>query len=160
MFVRTAVLMQGPSPTQTRLGLSLGALTLVIALAVSSASCLPDPHRVQAQELFDRLGQARLAFTNPNTFEDACNAVGEVQTRLVGEPGLAEGGPGYPALRDAAAALQAVCGQGTLVREATAQTDASAAARARWTTGMQRELDLACEYLRAAAGDLGRQAPC
>lgn len=152
--------MQEGGAAQRRLGVPAVALTLVLALAVLSASCLPDPHRLQAQELLDRLGQARVAFTNPDTFEDACNVVGEVQTRLVGEPGLAEHGPGYPALRDAAAALQAVCGQGTLVREATAQTGASAAARARWTAGIQRELDVACQQLRGAAGDLGRRAPC
>ncbi|GAC1316346.1 MAG: hypothetical protein NVSMB2_09060 [Chloroflexota bacterium] len=148
--------MQEGAATQTHIGLYVALVTI----ASVSAGCLPDPHHIQAQALFDQLSRARVAFTNPATLEDGCNTVGEVQTRLVGEPGLAEHEHGYDALRNAAAALQAVCGQGTLLREATAPTAASAAARARWTAGISHELDLACEHLRTAAGDLDRQPPC
>ena len=81
----------------------------------------------------------------------ACNAVGDVQTRLDGEPGLAEVMPAWQDLRAAARALQAVCGQSTLLGQPTNDSLALAQARQRWAQGIQRELGVACDYLRATA---------
>lgn len=159
MFVRTPVLTQARPATQTHLDRRLASAALALLVAVN-AGCLPDPYRDQARMLFDGLVRARVAFENPNTLDEGCNTVGEAQNRLLGEPGLAERGPSYTSLRDAAAALQAVCGQGTLLHDGTARTAASDAGRARWRAAMQHELDVACRHLRAAAPGIGREPPC
>jgi hypothetical protein len=139
----------------------LALFTLGVLLL--QTGCLPDPQRVQAAALFDRLVVARTMFgEQPPRFEQACNDVGDVQTRLFGEPGLAEMRPVWPALRDAAAALQAICGQSTLLAQPTGQnaTAALTAARQRWQQGIGREIQLSCDYLRSAAVALGRETPC
>ena len=55
--------------------------------------------------------------------------IGDVQTRLFGEPGLVDVQPGWTQLRDAADALQAVCGQGMLLTQPTIDSPAIAAAQ-------------------------------
>ena len=60
----------------------------------------------------------------------------------------------------AADALQAVCGQGTLLSEATNDTPAIKEARQRWQARIQREIGVACDHLRDAANALGRNPPC
>src|SRR5260370_22652836 len=90
----------------------------VSVLACITAACLPDPQRVQPAALFDQLVSARAMFgEQPPRAEQACELVGTVQTRLSGEPGLAEVRAVWPALRDAAVALEAVCGQSTMLSQ-------------------------------------------
>jgi hypothetical protein len=121
---------------------------------------LPDPHTAQLSDLLDRLVAARAGFIAQDT-QAACDAVGATQTRLFGEPGLTSIQPTWSSLRDAAEALQAVCGQATMLRQATSPSPASEAARQRWQAGIQRELGVACQYLKGAAQALGRGAsPC
>ncbi|HEV7666257.1 MAG TPA: hypothetical protein VGQ62_22170 [Chloroflexota bacterium] len=131
----------------------------ILVTVLFLSGCLADPQRVQSATLFDRLSEAHAAFVAARQSE-GCNTVGDVQTRLVGEPGLANGESTYRSLRAAAQALQAVCGQTTVLEQAISETAASRAARDRWQTGIQRELGIACDYLGAAAADLGRAAPC
>lgn len=108
----------------------------------------------------DRLKTARTLFTEqPLRLNEACGEVGAVQTRLYGEPGLHDQ-PGWLDLRDAADALNAVCGQDTLLSQSSTYSPSIEAARARWQQGIQRELGVACDHLRAAASALGRSAPC
>lgn len=90
----------------------------------------------------------------------ACNMVGDVQTRLYGEPGLVDVQPAWQALGQAAEALQAVCGQNTLLDQVARTSDAEVQARKRWQAGMQREIGIACDHLREAATALGRPVPC
>ena len=141
---------------QTRYGLLISAT----ALLVLTTACLPNPRRTQTFELLDRLNVARTMFSKgPALLADACNEVGGVQTRLYGEPGLHDQ-PGWPALREAADALNAVCGQATLLAQPSIDSPTMQAARGRWQLGIQRELGVACDHLRAAAAELGRGAPC
>jgi hypothetical protein len=154
--------------TQTRLAHPFGplrclALSLVVCGALGSSACLADPQRTQSTLLFGRLVDARQRFLTSSTEEsvdEACVIVGDVQTRLVGEPGLTNHPTTYTPLRQAGEALQAVCGQSTVLVLATADTDASNQARQRWQAGIQRELGLACDYLRAAATVLDQPTPC
>src|SRR5205814_439634 len=128
-----------------------GRLVIVGGLALWCASaCLPDPHLAQLNTLLDQLDSARAGFSAQDV-QSPCDAVGETQTRLYGEPGLTSIEPAWSSLRDAAQALQAVCGQATLLRQATSPSVASEAARQRWQAGIQRELGVACEHLGAAA---------
>jgi hypothetical protein len=139
----------------------VGALLGLGALLLGTAACLPSPQVHQLNDLLDRLATARTDFADPHLLQPACDAVGDVQNRLYGEPGLTSVQPAWSTLRDAAAALQAVCGQATLLRQATAPSAASEQARQRWQAGVQRELSVACDHLRAAAQALGRTArPC
>jgi hypothetical protein len=133
---------------------------LLPALALLASGCLADPHRVQTADLLDHLSAARgqLAASQPPTA--ACNEIGNVETRLYGEPGLTEVQPAWSDLANAAHALQAVCGQDTLLLQPVTGSSALDAARQRWTEGKQRELGVACDRLRAAAAALGRDAPC
>src|SRR6266851_4157194 len=87
-------------------------LLLLAAAVLLVGGCLPDPQRVQSAVLFDQLVSARamLGEQSPRA-EQACTTAGDVQTRLTGEPGLVELRPAWPALHDAALALQAACGQ-------------------------------------------------
>jgi hypothetical protein len=64
------------------------------------------------------------------------------------------------ALTDAAGALQAVCGQSTLLGQPTNESASLAQARERWQQGIQREIGLACDHLRIAAVTLGRDRSC
>ncbi len=86
--------------------------------------------------------------------------VGDVQTRLYGEPGLTNVQPAWSRLRQAADALQTVCGQAALLALPSSGSSAVEAARQRWQDGMQRDLSLSCEHLRAAAAALDRASPC
>jgi hypothetical protein len=133
---------------------------LLLALLLLTG-CLPDPQRLQAASLLDQLVMARGMFgEQPPRVADGCNAVGDVQTRLYGEPGLAEVRPAWPALRDAADALQSICGRDTLLDQPTNGSIALTQARQRWAQGIARESDVACDYLRTAAVALSRPAPC
>ena len=91
---------------------------------------------------------------------DACIAVGDIETRLYGEPGLVEMQPTWSRLADAAHALQAVCGQTELLAQPISGSPALETARAEWLAGIQRELSVACDDLRAAALSLNRESPC
>jgi len=125
------------------------------------AGCLADPQKLQSVDLLDRLTSARemLAVQAPPA-DEACNMVGDVQTRLYGEPGLVEVQPAWTALRDAASALHAVCGQSTLLAQPSNDSPTLVQARARWQLGIQREMGVACDHLREAAAALGRPARC
>jgi hypothetical protein len=136
-------------------------LLALAALVVLSGGCLANPQRVQSVELLEQLASARQVLSGQTPpYDDACTIVGDVQTRLFGEPGLNDVQPAYGALRDAADALQAACSQTTLLDQATADTPASRQARERWQQGSIREVAVACDHLRAAAVALGRSAPC
>jgi hypothetical protein len=134
---------------------------LVLALAVVSSACLADPQRDQISDLLGQLSSARSMFAEqPPRIDEGCDVVGDVQTRLQGEPGLTNVQPAWPELRDATDALNAVCGQARLLAQLTLDTAAGQAARQRWQQGIQREMGVACDHLRAAAAALGRSAPC
>jgi hypothetical protein len=134
--------------------LFLGSLLLL-------TGCLPEPQRMQAAGLLDQLVVARAMFgEQPPRVTDGCNVVGDVQTRLYGEPGLVEVRPAWPALRDAAQALQSICGRGTLLGQPTNGSLVLTQARQRWEQGIQRESGVACDYLRTAAAALARPSPC
>jgi len=133
---------------------------LIVLLTVASG-CVADPHKVQSVELLDGLTRARgLVAEQPTRAGDACNLVGDVQTRLFGEPGLVDIQPAWTQLRDAADALQAVCGQNALLAQPSTDSPAVVQARVRWQSGIQREMALACDHLRQAAAALGRATPC
>jgi hypothetical protein len=86
--------------------------------------------------------------------------MGDIETRLYGEPGLVEVQPAWSRLANAAHALQAVCGQTALLAQPITGSPALERARAEWQQGIQRETDVACDHLRAAAIALNRRAPC
>jgi hypothetical protein len=132
-----------------------------LAAMLLVAGCLPDPQRVQTIALFDQLVSARATLSGqPPQAEPACTAVGDVQTRLIGEPGLVDIRPAWSALRDAAEALQAVCGQTTMLGQPSTNSPASTLAQDRWQQGIQREIGVACDHLRQAALGLDRPMPC
>jgi hypothetical protein len=136
------------------------AIIGVVSLTLLSTACLPDAQRTQSTQLLERLTQARSAFTAQQDADDACTSVGDVQTRLFGEPGLVEVRPAWAALRDAAWALQSACGQTTALAQTTSPAASSEAARARWQQGIQRELSVACDHLRDAADALTKPRSC
>jgi hypothetical protein len=111
-------------------------------------------------DLLDRLATARVALQQNPPPRDACSEVGDVETRLYGEPGLMEMQPTWSRLANAAHALQAVCGQTALLAQPISGSPALEAARAEWLSGIQRELGVACDHLRAAAISLDRYSPC
>jgi hypothetical protein len=86
--------------------------------------------------------------------------VGDIETRLYGEPGLEEIEPTWTELADAAHALQAVCGQTALLAAPSTGSVELEAARTRWKQGIQHEIGVACDHLRAAAASLNQGAPC
>jgi len=132
-----------------------------LALVWLTAGCLPDSQRVQMGALFDQLVSARtLLGEQPPRAEQACTTVGDVHTRLTGEPGLVDVRPAWPALRDATQALQAVCGQNIMLGQPSTDSAASTQARQRWQQGIQREISVACDHLRKAAAALDRAQPC
>jgi hypothetical protein len=133
-------------------------LVSVVASTLFLTGCLADPQKVQSVDLLNQLARAREQFADQPQL--ACDVVGDVQTRLYGEPGLTAVQPAWANLRDAAAALQAVCGQSTLLAQAFNESAASQQARQRWQQGIQREIGIACDHLRDAAAALGRAAPC
>jgi hypothetical protein len=132
----------------------------LLALVVVTAGCLPNPQRDQAGQLLDQLTSARQQLTQPPPPAEACQAVGDVETRLYGEPGLVGVQPAWTHLAEAAHALHAVCGQGTLLAQPSLDSVAVEAARQRWQQGIQRELGVACDHLRAAATSLDRSLAC
>ncbi len=129
-------------------------------LALLASGCLADPQRVQTIDLLDRLTSARGKLATFPPPKDACNEIGDIETRLYGEPGLTEVQPAWSELADAAHALQAVCGQDILLVQPVNGSAALEAARTRWSAGQQRELGVACNHLRTAASALGREPPC
>jgi hypothetical protein len=138
-----------------------GALLAVGLLwMTATAGCLANPQLAQTRDLLDQLTRARISLGAEPAQAEACAAVGDVETRLYGEPGLVDVQPAWSQLAEAAHALQAVCGQGTLVTQQAVDSPAVGAARERWQLGIQRELGVACDHLRAAASALDRRAPC
>jgi hypothetical protein len=136
-------------------------IALLAVLLLLLTGCLPEPQRLQSAGLLDQLVIARAMFAEqPPRLEPGCNVVGDVQTRLYGEPGLAEVRPAWPALRNAAEALQSICGRGTLLDQPTNGSLVLTQARQRWAQGIQRESGVACDYLRTAAVALSRPSPC
>jgi hypothetical protein len=137
-------------------------LLVFAALASFVAGCLPDPQKIQSVDLLDRLVGAREMFSQqPPRVDDGCNVVGEVQTRLLGEPGLSTVGPAWTALREAADALQSTCGQNVMLAQPSKyETQALRQTRQRWQEGILRETRVACDHLRKAASALGRPVPC
>jgi hypothetical protein len=126
------------------------SLLLAVVFLLVCGACLPDPQRGQAVSLLTRLSAARIGFATD--WPRACDEVGDVQTRLYGEPGLTGVRPAWVELRAAAEALQAVCGQTTLL---AAGVDVP-----RWRAGVDRQLSVACEHLRAASASLDQPPPC
>jgi hypothetical protein len=125
------------------------------------SACLANPQRDQAGQLLEQLTHARAQLAQqPPPPAEACQAVGDVETRLYGEPGLVSVQPAWSHLADAAHALQAVCGQATLVAQPGPDSAPLAAAHQRWQQGIQRELGVACDHLRAAATALDRSVAC
>lgn len=136
-------------------------LALVLLLVAATTACLPDPQRAQTVDLLDQLTAARTMLSQqPPRLDPACTMVGDIQTRLYGEPGLVEVGPTWTQLRDASNALQAVCGQASLLTQPSTDSPSMQAAHTRWEQGIEREMGVACDYLRQAASALGRAAPC
>ena len=129
----------------------------LLVLGLCSSGCVADAQQRQSAQLLEQLVAARAQFAAQ---QDACDLVGDVQTRLYGEPGLSNVQPAWSSLRAAAAALQAICGQSTLLAQPGGGSPAAALARERWMRGIDRQNAVACEHLRAAAGALGRSAPC
>lgn len=136
---------------------TIGAFVLALFLL---SGCLPNPQQAQTRDLLDQLSQARGMVEQEATVGDGCRDVGDVETRLYGEPGLSDVQPAWSHLADAAHALQAVCGQMTLLEPVESTSPALAAAQARWQQGIQREMGVACDQLRAAADALHREASC
>jgi hypothetical protein len=134
-------------------------ITVALVLTLVTG-CYAVPQRTQTADLLDRLSVARGKLADFPPPPDACNIVGDVETRLYGEPGLTEVQPAWSELADAAHALQAVCGQDTLLQQPISGSLAVDAARQRWSEGKQREMGVACDHLRAAAIALSRDAPC
>ena len=133
-----------------------------LGLVWLSVACLPDPQRAQSVALFDQLVAARATLSERPSggADEACTTVGDVQTRLTGEPGLVDVRPAWPALHQAAQALQAVCGQAVMLGQPSTDSVAVRQAQERWQSGIQRELSTACDHLRQAADALDRARPC
>jgi hypothetical protein len=135
---------------------AIGVLALLLLTA-----CLPDPQRTQMSRLLDQLVGARAALgEQPPRVDTACDTIGEVESRLWGEPGLVDVKPAWPALHAAADALLAACGQSRLLQQPFEPTAAMVAARERWQAGVARQLGVACRYLGEAGQALGRGQAC
>ena len=107
-----------PLATARKLSRGTKPYQLALLLAVLATACLPDPQRMQMGRLLDQLGDARSALVaQPPRVDAACDMVGEVESRLSGEPGLVDVKPAWSAMRDAADALLAVCGQSRLLEQ-------------------------------------------
>jgi len=143
---------------------SRGTKVLHVALLSSlvlGAGCLPDPQQIQMRQLLDNLVEARAALSEqPPRMDAACDSVGNVASRLSGEPGLVDVRPAWPALRAATDALLAVCGQERLLEQPFEPTAPMVAARQRWQQGVARDLAAACTQLNVAAGALGKPTAC
>lgn len=147
------------APALARAGQFGGLLLLMLGLL--GAGCLPDPQRLELGGLFDRLLVARSALgQSPPRTDATCDDVADVKSHLAGEPGLEHEQPAWSALRASTDALQAVCGQATLLEQPYMPTATLSAARARWQAALERELGVACDHLRQAADALGRGTAC
>jgi hypothetical protein len=134
---------------------------VLLGLMLAATGCLPDPRLARTGELLDQLSSARgMLDEQPPRVQDGCGLVGTTSTRLYGEPGLVDVRMAWPELREAAYALQAVCGQDILLAQPSTGSPAVLAAHARWQQGIQREMGVACDHLRAAAAALNRPLPC
>ncbi|HET6318569.1 MAG TPA: hypothetical protein VFG86_19110 [Chloroflexota bacterium] len=123
-------------------------------------ACLPDPQRMQMSSLLDQLSEARSALLEqPPRIDSACDTIGQVESRLWGEPGLVDIKPAWPAMRSAAEALLAACGQSRLLAQPFEPSPAVVGARERWQRGVAKELADACRYIADAATALGRATP-
>jgi hypothetical protein len=144
-----------------RTALLLGGFALVLLLCGNA--CLPNTQDREAGQLLDRLAAARAGLAaSPPVLGATCDDIADVKSRLLGEPGLVNLAS-WSSLRDAADALQAVCGQATLLAVSVSDAASSPAvltARVRWQQGLARELDLACEDMRQGAAALARTSPC
>jgi hypothetical protein len=169
MFVRTGVLRQEALGLQIRHthqasqvgGQRSGWCALLALVVVLVSACAPDPQRAQTVELLGRLVAARGMFMDqPPRAQPACDEVGFVQTRLNYEPGLTNVRPAWAALSSAAEALQAVCGESSLLAQPAIESLAVTQAHQRWQQAVQREIDVACDHLRAAARALDHASPC
>ena len=131
------------------------------AVALLSPACLTNPHTTQMVDLLNNLIAARSMFAQQAPrIDDACNVVGVVQTRLYGEPGLVDVQPAWQHLRDASDALSAVCGQSQMLAQTSTGSPSIEAARQRWQQGIEREMGVGCDHLRAAAAALNQAEPC
>ncbi len=128
----------------------------LLLLALLSG-CLQDPQRQQMGRLFDQLVEARGALAEQRV-EAACDAVGDVENRLWGEPGLTDVKPAWESVRGAADALLSACGQSKLLQQPYEPSPSLDLARQRWERGVTAQLTAACEYLARAATALGRGA--
>ena len=69
---------------------------LLLAACLITTGCLADPQRVQMGRLYDQLVSARADLTaEPPRTDTACDSVGEVESRLWGEPGLVDVKPAW-----------------------------------------------------------------
>jgi hypothetical protein len=126
-----------------------------------TSACAPDPQRTQTVDLLGRLVSARGMFMDqPPQAQKACDEVGFVQTRLNYEPGLTNVRPAWAALSGAAEALQAVCGETSLLSQPAIESLAITQGHQRWQQAIQREIGVACDHLRDAARALDRASPC
>jgi hypothetical protein len=133
---------------------------LLTTTALLASGCFANPQRAQTADLLDRMAAVRVQLQQNPPPTEACIEMGDIETRLYGEPGLVEVQPAWSQLANAAHALQAVCGQTALLAQPITGSSALERARAEWQQGVQRETDVACEHLRAAAIALNRGAPC
>jgi hypothetical protein len=132
---------------------------LLLAAVLFGTGCLPDARRLQMARLFDQLADAGAELRQGRS-DPACQTVGDVNTRLIGEPGLTELRDTWPHMRDATQALLAVCGQLRLLQQPFDDTAAMLAARDRWQAGVERELGVACERLKLAGRSVDRVVDC
>jgi hypothetical protein len=135
-------------------------LVVLTGLCLFANGCVADPQRAQTAALLDRIAAVRVMLQQNPPPTEACVEMGDIETRLYGEPGLVEVQPAWSQLANAAHALQAVCGQSALLAQPITGSAALEVARADWQAGIRHETDMACEYLRAAAAALDRRAPC
>jgi len=135
-------------------------LLCCLLVGLLASGCLADPQWTQTADLLDRLASVRTSLQQNPPPAVACTEVGDIETRLYGEPGLEEIQPTWSRMADAAHALQAVCGQTALLAQPISGSPALEAARAGWLDGIQHELSVSCDDLRAAASSLNRDSPC
>ena len=132
---------------------------LSAAVLVLLVGCLASPQREQMGRLHEQLVGARAALGEERV-EAGCNDVGDVQSKLWGEPGLSEVQPAWGELRAASDALVAACGQTRLLQQAYEDTPAMVEARERWRVGLAHELTTACQHLSEAARALNLTRTC
>jgi hypothetical protein len=127
-------------------------------LALVGSGCLADPQRSQSVDLLNQLVSARQRLAAQS--DVGCTIVGDVQTRLYGEPGLASDRHAWSALHASAEALQAACGQTVLLAQPSNGSLPLTQARERWQNGIAHDIGAACDHLRDAALTLSQKQPC